>query len=215
METISTINKNTSLLLMYYAGNKWLNQSSKLDPVKTEYHKSIRIITPNVHRSSVDAMLNFNGFPYFDAIHSYLNAKTYSKIIRLNGNNGIRQYVPQMIKDWENWHNKNIAIFNNYSPLRTIPKKDKNNIALRWYISALSLNIQDVHLGIHGNHRKISSTHYVTKNIPTNVKFIPFDSPWTDDQMNDNDLYFFIDASVYFSAEDNTLDRKYMELVVL
>ena len=106
MDTIATIIKNASLSLIYYAGNTWMNQITKPDAVRTEYHKSIRMLTPNIKQLSISALNNFNGFPYFDSLHHYLNTKTYSKILRLNTNNEVTQFIQPMKKEWREWNEK-------------------------------------------------------------------------------------------------------------
>ena len=61
MDTIATIIKNTVLSLIYYAGNVWMNQQFKINPVRTEYHRCIKYLCPNIPRLSVDAVINFMG----------------------------------------------------------------------------------------------------------------------------------------------------------
>ena len=105
-DIIKTMIQNMSVSLMNYAGNIWMNQSSSTDPVQVEYHKSIRLLNPKIKRLSIDAMLNFNGFDSFDMIRERINAKTFSKILRVHSNNGIFIHKQKMIKECEEWTNR-------------------------------------------------------------------------------------------------------------
>ena len=171
IDAISTIIKNTSLSLLYYAGNIWLNQQTRIDPIKNEYHQSIRMLSPNICRLSIDAMMKFNNFPHIDTIHDYVNAKTYSKILRINEDNGTSQFIPLIKNTWNEWSKKDQSTFDEERPLNTVKKYNKYNIALRWYISALSLNVQDTKLMHIKNYLKIkTSYHYVmSQNVKVNV----------------------------------------------
>ena len=108
-----------------------------------------------------------------------------------------------MKENWTKWQRKNRTIFDSDNPLGTFTKYNKYNISLRWYISALSLNIQDTNIMHIGHILKISSTHYIPPTIPSNIKFISFDIPWNDKQMNQTDVYTFIDGSVYYNNDDH------------
>ena len=60
-----------------------MNQQTNIDSVQTEYHICIRLLSPNIPRPSIDSMMNFMGFLYFQSIHDYINAKTFSRMLRV------------------------------------------------------------------------------------------------------------------------------------
>ena len=85
MDAVATIIKNTVISLMYYAGNIWLNQQANIDPVRTEYHKCIKLLSLNIPRLSFEPLMNFMGFPCFESIHDYMNAEMFCKVLPVTG----------------------------------------------------------------------------------------------------------------------------------
>ena len=88
-----------------------MNQTANIKPIKTKYNKTIKILSTNILRLSIDLITNFMGFSYFYFIHDYINAKTCSKMLRLSDNNGITQFIYQIKNTWTEWNNNHRMIF--------------------------------------------------------------------------------------------------------
>ena len=199
MDTISTIIRTNSLALLHYGGNIWLNQQTKLNTIRSEYHKSIKLLCPGIPRLSINSILNFHSYPQFDAIIEYINAKTYSKVIRVHDQNGLSQYKNEWHKEWDEWEETNAIMFDHDDPFKTLSKSQRLKPSMIWYLTARKLNLDDVMLRKNGRFLQIPPIYHIPDDIPDFIHFDPVQKEWRDEDMNDDDLYIFIDASVYFT----------------
>ena len=86
-------------------------------------------------------------------------------------------------------------------PETSIRGYDKYDITMRWYSSALNLNVNDIQTINHGPHLCITPTHHVP-DVPRFDNFIPFSDPWNDKKMKHNELCVFTDGSIYYNDDD-------------
>ena len=202
MDTISTIIKTNSLALLHYGGNIWLNQQTKLNIIRSECHKSIKLLCPGIPRLSINSMLNFNSYPHFDAVIQYINAKTYSKIIRIHSQNGLSQYSNQWHYEWDKWEENKAIMFDHEDPFCTLSKQQRLKPSMIWYLTARKLNLDDVMLRNNGRFLQIPPIYHIPTDLPDFIHFDHVQTEWKDSDMNDKDLYIFIDGSVYFDQNN-------------
>ena len=209
MNTVKQLIISTSLQLINYAGNIYLNQCNDINKLKVEYNKNINLINSKSWTTSIESRLNFNGFISFKSLIMKLNAKSFSKYIRNNKFNPNCKNKKNSINKLLKWNNSLTDIymlngreFDKNDKLQFVPYEKKYNILWRWYIDSKCIETNDYKLCKYGNVININHQEFIPNTLPNYIKFVNFINDWNDDEMNYHDLYIFIDGSNMFKNKD-------------
>ena len=202
MDVISNIVKSTSYVLINYAGNIFLNQRADVDKIRIEWNDAMQLLNPRAKTLSIQSRINFNGMHSFRTICHRLNAKSFSKLLRVNEKHGLFKYRQPLINLCKRWESNNSLILAEDLSVQSLKGNDRHNIFLRWYLSSRMLDTADSKLYKSKNAMvNISNHQYIPTKLPDNICIESFEHSWSDEQMNGNDLYMFIDGSTYFDDD--------------
>ena len=162
----------------------------------------MQLLNPRAKTLSIQSRINFNGMHSFRTICHRLNAKSFSKLLRVNEKHGLFKYKQHLRKLCKRWESNNSLILAEDLSVQSLKGNDRHNIFLRWYLSSRILNTSDSKMYKSKNEMvNISNHHFIPIKLPDNIYFESFENSWSDDQMNDDDIYMFIDGSTYFDDE--------------
>eukprot|EP01083_Nonionella_stella_P243065 847294_1 len=136
---------------------------------------------------------HFNGFFSFDAYCKNLVAKQFSRFIRNNNQNGLSRIKSAKIREIKEWKNKTIM---------TVPKLRKNDIVWQSFMTSNELGTDDSVFFAYPGLVNRSAYNYIPSDIPKCFTFIPYDSEWNDEQMEENVYYIALDGSVLYKSAD-------------
>ena len=96
MHMIRDIIQSSGFQLLNYAGCMFLNQRGSISPLRTEYNKNMRLLSPSVPSIPIAASTHFHHFHSFEIFKLRINAKYFSKFLRIS--NGVSKYRKKYLR---------------------------------------------------------------------------------------------------------------------
>ena len=188
---------STSLVLLQYAGNTFLNMT-KTNGIRTEYNKTINVMNNKIKTLTLLERMNWNGFNSFEATLKQINAKSFSKLLRNHNANPLQQKRDKFLNEIRKWKQKlQINSYDFDEIKRHLPKVRDRSIFWQWYSDALELRTTDSRMCLEGNHIERNAVHFIPPELPQCIHFQPFANQWNNKLMDHDKIVIALDGSLF------------------
>ena len=213
MDIIYYFINQTSMALINYGGSTSLILAQNITDIRNEYNRTIKIMNERLHTISIIESCNFNGFRSFDALLFNVNAKAFIRIITANKYTAIYGWRDGIFKEIKNWQQQQLVQVNKDDINKLMPKNRKNDPLWAHYMAAHELQITDLQTYQHEQYVPRNSIPYISINVPICIQIVPYNSPWTEEYVQPQDIMIAIDGSVQYEEGDANGNVRYKYII--
>ena len=188
------------------------------NPLKQEYNKTIKIITGKLWNINQISNAIFNGFELFETKARCIMAKASSKLLKCHNRSGLHHYKQQhinkirtMLKELkaisvQGWIEKDADAI-----IHSLSDEYSNDMMIRWYIHSAANGCDDSLLHEYMiepmkkneiQWQNVLNNHYIPRQPPAAMQFIPCNNQWKDEMMEPNHIYFSTDGSIHYDDKN-------------